>query len=350
MKDLCARGRAAMNLLLVLSALQAWNFYADADSGRTVYQDVGKIGAELTYFREIGHEPAPAIQAFLKEAYPEGETSEERDWEPLKLRLVLMISDKDMADARPTPDDIYKHALKEATETARKVQRKSSNEPPDMRDEKWFVDFIAKEDRERVEIRDQKLLTAMDHLRHLAGEVAISVGTSTLSDLEMALDQHVELPIVKQHVDSLKTFWILEFAMFWVLALVAAILDSIWIVERATDERSDEAPDLLLLYRSKIAIGLGVVWLLLPSSFFLLRLAYMYFEIDAEGLDGIYLLRYILAFSKENLGEIILDIFLLSLTAVLAAFSIRRAHQVRRSLRQNTKRRYVAAGQRPAAR
>jgi hypothetical protein len=282
MDNLCARARAAMNLLLLICILQAWVL---SESYSPVFSDVRILGDVLEM---------TGVEGTAREFLAEFENTSHGGnlWDPSGVRLstIRKITDVDLNASCRSERAFYSHL--------------APNEAAAYRE---HVKKLCDQANEAV----GRLRASIEHAAD-----RLSKAEPLIADLEQLSKKEFEIPFVHDKLDAPRAYWILAFGSGAVLLALSSLVNSIWLVRSADKGEIDEpiVLDLLFLHPSKLAFCLGSLWVFIP--FALVAGAY------ARGGFGTQLGQ------AGTLIHILFGVFLL----VIASSLIRRAVFIRRTL------------------
>jgi hypothetical protein len=307
MKDACARARAALNLMLLLCLLQAWLLFTVADPYISVVSNVNAIGE--MYRRHPPDNESGSIGAFEASYIAAYMLSPQSGVRSMKLASVLAISDEEVRDRKEkelSEQEIEKIFLDEKNRNTLALSNRGSPVSFEEWQQRWQRDVRIPE----------TIVGRLHHLRDLTDRSGVVVDTATIHDLEVTIPHELEVPFIKQKVDSQDAFWIIGVAMIAPLLVVFVVLDSICIKLRSDPigvMKEPESMDLFILYRSYWGLVLGALWIFAPSILVLPALQILFFTATASS------------------GAAIWDFTLGTVLLLLAVVTLRRACSIRRS-------------------
>lgn len=254
MNNLCTRVRGALNLLLLLSLLQAWVLLAQDQ--QSIADDVRALASDFDQLPS--KQPPDSVRALLN-SYQHS-TPSGRGVRSIPLSILLAISDRDVAAAHPTAEEIDEVELSGATRNSAGIVIITGKSPEEYAHEGTAV--ITK-------VVSDNIARSVDRLNHLRSAIE-SAGlspTATVYDLERSYVKRVEIPFVKQEVEANSAFWILALAELTVSAFLYVLMDSMWMVVSAMSAAPAadmEMQDCIPLYPSPWARALATAWILAP--------------------------------------------------------------------------------------
>lgn len=281
MNSLCNRIRAALNLLLLLSLLQAWVLFAGDKS--SVAEDVKGLVADIEQLRK--DEVPASVKDFLDSFHFAHSQSAHWDAQPMPLSKIIALTDQDVTDVHLDSGGIAAAAAKvTGSENAAGTMIISGQTPAERYRE--IKDRFSRTAEGAIADGLARLNRLRDSI-HMAG---LPINTATVYDLERSFVREVEIPFIKQRIEAHGAFWMLGAAAVAVLALIYIVLDYMWIVlsSRRFNQDETEVFDCVLLYPSRFAVILGTGWLVAPCALLALGLIGR-FRVTSGSADWVFI-------------------------------------------------------------
>jgi hypothetical protein len=238
MKDLCARSRAVMNLLLLISMLQVWILVSEDHS--SVVENTRRLCSDLMLMQSMAQAIGTTKDFVLEyERTLVGGSS----WNVQQIRLssILAISTYDFDRSFPDRESIHRIAVQG---------------PPGTESQMSKVVATTHDDATAI----------LDGLRETIEHAHLPPDTSTIFDLEKLSEKEIDLPFVHAGVDVHIAFRVLAVGSLLVIAMLYSLVDSIWRVGTETNSWGDDPVlDVPFLYPSKWARCLATIWIGSPS-------------------------------------------------------------------------------------
>jgi hypothetical protein len=253
-KDYCSRARAALNLILVLSLLQAWVLFSLPNSPESIDHDLEivyeKLAPHFSHNRNLpaAREPLDKFVVNLSK------------WE-FADRDEATLATFDIPYVPRLEDDVYWTMVDQAH--AEKAD-------------------VGKIDAEKVREAASSVASALTHIKELERRSGLPA-TATIRDLKRHYSREVEVPVLKQSIEPNDVILVLELATVFPLAILFVLLDSMTLVLRKVkgDGKSIDPLDCIFFYRSWSAIPVSVIWLLSPLGLMLSQAIPIYLTHDS---------------------------------------------------------------------
>jgi hypothetical protein len=219
MKDLCARGRAVMNLLLLILLLQIWALIPSDASSERIEEDLRAIGAALPDVDDETYTKF-SYKFYEREARKTLSDTPTQDVWSLSAVVLAIGLHQTMTENRPAGDP----------ETAKRIRAATD---------------------------------ALAHLKDLIKASGVTIASSNFTELESKLSEEIEAPFVKVKISPKKAAGLLAIAVVPPLVVLLAIIDSLWLL-LPPEEAELDFLDLIVFYPSKVSYFVSVIWLTLP--------------------------------------------------------------------------------------
>jgi hypothetical protein len=239
MKDYCSRARAALNLILLLSLIQVWGIFSEANSAESIDADINTVYIELTpYLPSFGDVPPNGLMQALA-------TTLIKDENDLPLSLF---------NDQSTNRFLYKLLRSKGSD--------NSESPIVERKEMAPYDAF---------IRIQKMIS----------RAGLS-SKATILELKHHYSGDIEVPILKQSIEPEDATVVMEVATVFPLALLFVLFDTMRrVLKKMKDDGEDIDPlDCIFFYRSWSAIPVSIIWLILPLALFASRFQQLWTHLE----------------------------------------------------------------------